>query len=465
MTEVTQHNELYPTGLPMSAGGVAVLSQFPHTEQDTLDPNRDIRDVDDLRPDIGRDPDNAAVIAEEDVVVGALERVRFFVQKKQEQLTEKMQHSPLTRHAKRLGAIAATSVALLGIQASPVGEKIAEKAPVPTIAGDALKTPEAKAEVFYDPATNSDFWLRDKETPLAGTDTYDAASNFDRAKNIGLFECAAYANFKVLENGTPNGRVLGLIGKKALRQMGEIISNTPAAGAVAIDEGASKNGHAVYVEEVLPSGKLNLSEYNGHRPHNYFRWQMPQSTANQRYDYYIRYDLPNPKLDRETVDIRKNYTKYMGAAYDRKSKNTITPRRNIKSDTFIRSKDRKFALVVQNGKITSYSVENGDSVWSIKTSKKANQLGIKLGKGKQRGKNKLVFSDGKKVYKSWYIGRARKLTLNSGSGFAGHAANNKKVLYWADSPRGLPYAAKYAEKQLVRKRKIMRKTKNLKKHN
>lgn len=490
MAEVTPYNEHYPTPGLMLGSAEAVPGQentdtllseslvnivYEHTQnkRHLTDPERGARDILDPQPDIGRDPDTEAVIAEENIVVGALERVRFFVQKTQEQLTEKMRQTPLAKRARRLGAIAAIGTAtLLGIQATPAGEKIAEKIPVPRIAGDALKTPEAKAAQYYDPTRDQEFsfWLRDGETALAGTDTYHAASKFNKNKNIDAFKCAAYAGFKAMENGTPSRRALFITDAKSLRQMGEVVNRTPAAGSVGINENASKNGHAVYVEEVLPNGDLILSEYNGHRDYDYFRWQVPQSIANKKYQY-VHFELPDPKFRTPEHLIR-----YRGTSFDKWARDTISGKRPIAFGTFLQSNNSRYRVVIKRGNITAYdtgdstkqlsNTKNNDRIkWHVRANRKATQLEVKLGRGKQRGKNKLVFGNGKKNFKVWNIGPATSVKIGDDSGeLIGY--KGKRKVWEAPTIARIALASRSAarkEMRLLRKQKILNKQKRLSK--
>lgn len=410
MTEVTQHNELYPTGLPMNAGGVAVLSQFPHIEQDTYDQNRDIRNVDDLRPDIGRDPDNAAVIAEEDVVVGALERVRFFVQEKQEQLAEKIQTASLTKHTKKLGAIAATSVALLGIQATPAGEKIAEKAPV---VKEVLTTPDAKAEVAVNYEIGKRYpWAN---APIGSVDKYQNSVRV----------CSSYTTWRLEQNGVNTERLTRAITDNLYN---EVIDNTPAVGAM-----AKVPGHEMYVENVEeiinPDGTVDyaitFSDYNSINKYGYALYTYYTNDPNPKMREYLasfkyyHFEIPNPRFDNKNDTTNPNI--YLGAKYDRRSRNAITSRKAIKSGTFIRSANKQFNLTVDSGLLRlddtkkDQDTTNDETVWQVRAPKKATQLKVELGKGKQRGKNRLIFTDdsGKRKYKSWYIGKANRLMLNN----------------------------------------------------
>lgn len=335
-------------------------------------------------PDIknGLAPDGAIAAEASKIIVGALERARFFVREKTIQAQETLQ--AIRKDPKKLLALG--SIGTLAAVASPVIEAAVEKTPV---VRHLDKTPDAKATLYGTipnvPSYESGEYQGDGGYPYA-----NAAPGTVDDMGYPVEQCAAYARWRLIQAGVDPKRAISVTNLDTYRQRGEVVDQNPAAGSMALLSTGVE--HAMYVEAYDDeTGDVWVSEWN--RGGN--KYTMRKANVNDfSLDgagnfYYVHYELPNNKFDQSQLSSVTEVKpvspveKFMGAEYDKRNKNAIT-RNPLKKGKFIQSPNGQYRLVLdkRGATLTLWDVGEGnnDVVWSrnlTKNGKRAPSIKIK----------------------------------------------------------------------------------------
>lgn len=411
-----------PTFLPQEEGiqpraiseAVEMLRTFKFAPEDTDNQN----DVMTLQED------GSEVFSEENIAKSAFGRTRALLAEKAQQAAQQV------FNRRRLGTIAAaSSVFTIGY---PAVEAVSEKAPT--------SITRAAAAEAVDYGTGGYPWAH--LTP--GTGELDGNGH-----PVG--ECGAWVAWRLQSTGRDPSRALNS------RVTGEIIDNNPAIGAAA-DTADGK--HTMYVEDVTDT-HITLSDYNGiGGPYKYGIQTLERTNPYVQGLIYTHFELPDPRgaQPKETPEAPPaNKAEDVYANLKKLNRNVITANQPVREGSFLESKDGgQYRLVVSKGDIKLRDTEADDKVkWSAKTNKQATQLQIKLGKGKQRGKNFLTFGNNKKDYRKWNIGAATKVEIGDDGKLAGYKGK-KQVWGEAKNLAAAQRAATRSVKSKITKRSAIK---------
>lgn len=387
-----------------------IPAEVDETQQDEL------RQHEDTEPN-GWQKTEIVTNTEENIAKRALEKARVLVNRKAQ---------AFSYNARRVGTIAAASLAATGGYAAV--QEITDKLPA-----------ASAAEVDY--GTGGYPWAH--LTP--GTSEVDG-------NGFPIRDCTSWVGHKLKSTGRDPARVFNS------DITGEIIDKNPAIGAAA---NTADGRHVMYVEDVTNT-HITVSDYNGiGGPYKYGIETLPRTHPEVQSWTYTHFELPDPRSPEEKAqwnnndstenESSRNTADDIYANLKKINRNIITAKRPIREGSFLESKGGQYRLVVNKGDVKLRDTEANDKVkWSVKTNERATRLQIKLGKGKQRGKNTLAFSDGKKDYKKLTIGPATKIELGVDGELVGYKGKN--VVWQAKTIRAVPRVAKLSMSKIASKR-------------
>lgn len=284
--------ELEPRALPSLRDARAALSQvgalpltraFQQHEVTDNATRAEIYDTGDRRV-----PDGSIAIKAGEISMGALERVRFFVNEKTEQTQQKWN----MLRGKKLGALLAGGA--LFVAASPIVEKLTENVP---IVRELTQTPIANAAETVDYGTGGYPWPDARRGEL---DPYGSPKG----------ECSSYVLWELASHGIPSIRFahFGQNMAKYAEAQGEIVDQVPAVGAVISWFGGDNypNGHVAYIKKV-EGNKLTYADYNGTGgSRSYGEATVTLDELKESKGRVIHFEVP------VTPDTRKNILKQAG---------------------------------------------------------------------------------------------------------------------------------------------------------
>lgn len=351
------------------------------------------------------------------------------------------------RNSKVATALSVAAIALPGVLVNTGSAAAKEKNPVAFSSHEQESQTGGYPWAYDDPETAMDTW------------------------GYNVRYCNPYVFWKLSTLGipstrfiNPNNQIKSNLGEwAALAQaQGDVVDQTPAAGAVAVVPNASSTGHVMYVEAVDGS-TVTFSEYNGKRPFAYSKWsitieQMQEMSLSHPYYQnmsYIHFEIPNPRFPTQPMPEQPTLTPgeqfFVDYEQDKNNKNGVNTRNRLSRGDYIESTNKRYRLVFQNDSNITIRDRKKDyaQTWQSGTKGKAGRelkiLKPKKGeKGLKAISNRLVMNNASgKPVKTWYIGPADKVRLNDDGTFSG--LNSKGGKIWTEGKLpGTPTAAKKA---------------------